>query len=395
MQNRRTLILFSIFIILYEFNTYIANDMIMPGMVQVIAEFHASSDKVAESLSLYILGGCLLQFFLAPLCDRIGYKQVMVGGNLLFLIASIVIPFTQSIDQFLLARVFQGMGLCFIFIGYAVIHENFDDKSAVKLTAIIGNVTIFAPLIGPVVGAAISAYANWRFVFVITVIFAIISFFGLSKTMPDNKHYVKHNVIDIMKTYAKITRTRVLLQGGVVIFLCFLPMLNWIGISPILIMKTMGLNYTHYVIYQIIVCLGFVISSIAMQFIADRYSFYVLITRGVTIATTGIIIAFIFHQNIVLFLLGMSIATLGQGIFSGSVFRIAITSTGLSNSMSGAVMNIIQSGGMALGLELMNIYCNKFNYSLFSFTSANAVISILCLIVCYNFAIITKSRVEQ
>jgi len=146
MNTRKNLILFALFFIIYEFNAYIANDMIMPGMMVVVNEFHSPLENIAKSLSLFIIGGSSLQIFLGPLCDYLGKRNILLAGNLLFLLASGVIPCVQSINQFLAARYFQGLGLCFIFIGYATIHELFNDKTAVKLCSLIANISVFAPL---------------------------------------------------------------------------------------------------------------------------------------------------------------------------------------------------------------------------------------------------------
>jgi DHA1 family multidrug/chloramphenicol efflux transport protein-like MFS transporter len=177
MQNRKSVILFAIFFIVYEFNTYIANDMIMPGMIHVVNEFHSSLDNIAKSLSLFIIGGSSLQIILGPMCDKYGKRNILLFGNILFVITTILITLVSSIDEFLFARFLQGFGLCFIFIGYAMIHELFDDKTAVKLCSLIANISVFAPLIGPVIGSAIIINHNWRYVFIVTAVLAVISFF--------------------------------------------------------------------------------------------------------------------------------------------------------------------------------------------------------------------------
>ena len=176
MKSRKSLILFAIFFIVYEFNAYIANDMIMPGMIKVVTEFNSPLENIAKSLSLFIIGGSSLQIFLGPLCDRYGKRNILLFGNVLFILTTILITMVVNIDQFLLARCLQGFGLCFIFIGYAMIHELFDDKDAVKLCSLVANIAVFAPLIGPVIGSAIIVNHNWRYVFIVTAVLAIISF---------------------------------------------------------------------------------------------------------------------------------------------------------------------------------------------------------------------------
>lgn len=368
-MKNKSLILFAVFFIIYEFNAYIANDMIMPGMMKVVTEFNSPVENIAKSLSLFIIGGSSLQIFLGPLCDRYGKRNILLAGNTLFLIASGIIPFVLSIDQFLAARYFQGLGLCFIFIGYAMIHELFDDKAAVKLCTLISNISVFAPLIGPVIGSAIIVAANWRYVFIVTAILAVTSLIGLAKNMPNNKPDAPQmNLKEVIQTYVKIISTRTLLQGGLIIAMAMLPMIAWIGMAPILVMQIMGKSFGAYIIYQSLVFGGFILSSISIQFVAGRFSFYTMITRGTIVALIGLAISVFGHNNNEIFIFGLFVASFGIGLFNGSIFRIAITSTGLSSSMSAASLNIIQATMLAAGVEILNDLCSKFNYSTLSFS---------------------------
>ncbi len=130
--------LFALFLVLYEFATYSANDMIMPGMIQVVNDFHAPLSYVALSLSFYILGNGIFLIIAGFLSERHGKRLIMLAGNLLFLIFTIVILFSHNIHQFILWRFFQGSGMSIIAIGYALIHEYFNDKNAIKLRCLDG-----------------------------------------------------------------------------------------------------------------------------------------------------------------------------------------------------------------------------------------------------------------
>ncbi|WP_419419376.1 MFS transporter [Legionella sp. D16C41] len=124
--SRKQALSFASFLVLYQFLTYIANDMIMPGMIQVVTSFQGPESAIATSLTAYILGGASLQLFLGPISDRIGRRPVMLAGAILFFVFTAFIACSNSIGQFLLARYFEGMGLCFIgVIGYATLQEIF------------------------------------------------------------------------------------------------------------------------------------------------------------------------------------------------------------------------------------------------------------------------------
>ncbi|ECV7251112.1 MFS transporter [Salmonella enterica subsp. enterica serovar Typhimurium] len=88
MQNRlqsggrlgRQALLFPLCLVLYEFSTYIGNDMIQPGMLAVVEQYQAGLDWVPTSMTAYLAGGMFLQWLLGPLSDRIGRRPVMLAG---------------------------------------------------------------------------------------------------------------------------------------------------------------------------------------------------------------------------------------------------------------------------------------------------------------------------
>src|SRR4051812_756701 len=94
--TKRQAHLFVIFLLVYEISTYVANDMIMPGMLNVVHYFQADESFVSASLTAFILGGASLQLFLGPLSDRFGRRPVMIAGATFFLICTIFIAVSSS-----------------------------------------------------------------------------------------------------------------------------------------------------------------------------------------------------------------------------------------------------------------------------------------------------------
>src|SRR3990167_2891877 len=104
--SRRQAFSFAAFLVLYEFLTYIANDLVMPGMLHVVQEFNASQSNVATSMTLYVIGGASLQLILGPLSDHLGRRPVMLFGAGLFFLCTALIALTFSMNQFLVMRFF-------------------------------------------------------------------------------------------------------------------------------------------------------------------------------------------------------------------------------------------------------------------------------------------------
>lgn len=76
----------------------------------------------------------------------------MLTGVVWFIVTCSATLLAQTIEQFTLLRFLQGISLCFIgAVGYAAIQESFEEAVCIKITALMANVALIAPLLGPLV----------------------------------------------------------------------------------------------------------------------------------------------------------------------------------------------------------------------------------------------------
>jgi DHA1 family multidrug/chloramphenicol efflux transport protein-like MFS transporter len=410
-QTNKRLLYFCLFFLLYEMAVYLSNDMIMPAMPEVVREFRASSHAIGLSLSLYILGGSTLQIFLGPVADRIGKRKVMLAGNALFLVATLLVPFAQTITQFLAIRFFQGMGSCFIFIGYAAVHELLDDERAVKMTSLMGNTTVFAPLIGPVIGSAVIAVVDWRTIFGIAFVLGAVAWAGLFRTMPGPgaatgaasaaatpaapaqapapatasasasapapapapaalaaEQAAPRSLTD---SYRAIFTNRTFMFGIFTAACAIAPLTAWIGLSPAIVLQGMGASYGTYIAWQCAIFCGFVCSTMAIQRMGESFSLGRLLRQGGVLALVGMAGAGLLYRQGHLFVLCMFIYSAGFGLFNGALIRIALTATGVSMSLTSCAMSLLYCLYLAAGLELYNAVCSHFGYTLAAYALMN------------------------
>src|SRR4051794_23461464 len=88
--------IFIVFLVLFEFTVYMANDLIMPGMLNVVHEFNSIDAYIPLSLSLYLLGGMFLQFFMGPISDKVGRRLTMIAGCVFFILCTLLIILSSS-----------------------------------------------------------------------------------------------------------------------------------------------------------------------------------------------------------------------------------------------------------------------------------------------------------
>ncbi len=367
--TRKHALIFAVFLVLYEFLTYISNDMIMPGMLQVVKSFDAPESAVARSLMLYILGGSTLQIILGPLSDHYGRRPVMIVGAWIFFIFTVLIAFSGSINQFLAGRFFQGMGLCFItVIGYATLQEIFEEMEVVRLMAIMANVSILAPLLGPLLGALFVMHWDWRLIFVVIAILALFTLWGLWRFMPESVGQTKHDgeVIpradlsfkEVGLRYIKLFKNPKFMMASIGAGLLGLPCVAWIGLAPVVIVSASGESLLQYGLWQVPVFLAAILGNVTLHRLTRHFELRQLMMIGSTTVATGLFLMLalvgIFGKNFIWLMPGLVIYFFGIGLTGAPLARFTLYSTEVTKGTASALMGLVLMSSQAIGIELIN-----------------------------------------
>lgn len=351
--------LFPLSLVLFEFATYIAHDMIQPGMLQVISDFSASADWVSTSLTAYLCGGILLQWLLGPLSDRLGRRPVLLTGVAFFTLTCFLTVFTQSIEQFILMRFLQGMSLCFIgAVGYAAIQEAFNETLSVKLMALMANITLIAPLLGPLAGAVFIHYAPWKAMFALFSLISALAFWGLWRSMPETAtgRDGRFSMRRLLTDYREVLTNQGVVTGSLSIGLVTLPLLAWVAQSPVLLIQDAGMSPLRYGWLQVPVFTGLIIGNIALSKLSGKVNIRTPIWLGIVPITLGLAIA----AGSALFMVhawdwiigGLSLYALGTGLVNAGLYRLTLFSSPTGKGTVAAALGLITIVVFAVGIEV-------------------------------------------
>ena len=355
-------LLFPLALVLFEFAVYIANDMVQPAMLQVTREFLVNTSWVPTSMTAFLVGGALLPWLTGPLSDRIGRRPVLLFGVAYFMLACLASYLVHSIESFIALRVLQGVGLCFInAVGYAAVQEAFEETAAVKVTALMANVALIAPLVGPLAGAALVEIAPWRSCFLVIAGMAFIALLGLVWKMPEtvSPSHDKLPLSQMGRDYLQLFRQRRFVMSALCIPLLALPLMGWIALSPVLLVRDLGMSTVQYGLMQLPVFGGLIAGNFALVLLADRWplgrSVFVgmgPIVSGLLLMLAGVLFA---AEPVWLMVAGMSLMSFGEGLSFGVLYRFALMSSNVAKGTVSASMSMLSMAGYALGIELFRL----------------------------------------
>ena len=363
----RATLMFPLALVLFEFSVYIGNDLVQPAMLAITKEFGVSSSWAPSSMSFYLLGGACVAWLLGPLSDRIGRKKVLLAGVLFFVVCCLLILLTQNIESFLALRFLQGIGLTVISaVGYAAIQETFEERDAIKVMALMANISLLAPLLGPVVGAALIDHVSWHWGFIGIALLAFLSWFGLKAKMPESQVSIRKQPLShILYDFKQVYKNKRFLGMTLALPMVSMPLMLWIALSPVMLVEELGFSSMQYGLAQFPVLGGLILGNIVLIKIIDKLALGQSVLIGLPIMLLGslVLVAGVIWQDYLIWCLiaGMTLLSFGEGISFSVLYRFALMSSEVSKGTVAAAVSMLLMFSFFFIIELVRVLYEEFH----------------------------------
>ena len=145
-------------------------NMFLPSLKQMADGFGVDYGLVSLSIGGYLAVSAVLQVIMGPLSDLVGRRKVLLGGLILFTLASIGCVLAQDFWLFMGFRVLQGGVVAGMVLSRAIIRDMHAPREAARLLGVVGMAMALAPLLGPILGGLLDQAFGWRANFVAFVL---------------------------------------------------------------------------------------------------------------------------------------------------------------------------------------------------------------------------------
>jgi DHA1 family bicyclomycin/chloramphenicol resistance-like MFS transporter len=163
-------------------------DMYLPGFPAIANDLNTTIDQVQLSLTAYLVGIAIGQILYGPLLDRFGRKNPLYVGLSVYVLASIGCAFTQSVGSLVVMRLLQALGGCVgIVAAQALVRDLFPINKIAQAFSLITLVIAVSPMIAPTVGAYVTAWIGWNYVFVVLAVITVLIMISVYFFLPSGK----------------------------------------------------------------------------------------------------------------------------------------------------------------------------------------------------------------
>ena len=171
------------------------------------------------SLLAWVISGYMVAMTVAvpiygKLGDLYGRRRLMLFGMGLFTLASLFCGLAQSMEQLVLARIFQGIGAGgMISVSQAIIGDIVPPRERGRYQGYFSSMYAVASVAGPVLGGYMTEYLSWRWVFLINLPLGLGAWLVANHTLVGLPVPQRKPIIDYFGTLLMIIGLTALLLG--------------------------------------------------------------------------------------------------------------------------------------------------------------------------------------
>ena len=164
-------------------------DTYIPAFSAIAHSLNATPVQMQQTLSAYLFGFAFMNLFHGALSDSLGRRPVILGGLVLFTLASLGCALSQTVGQLIFFRALQGLSTgAGVVVSRAVVRDMFPPSEAQR---VMSQITIFfgiAPALAPVIGGLLSEALGWHAVFWFLVAVGVVLTLVNLRFLPETLH---------------------------------------------------------------------------------------------------------------------------------------------------------------------------------------------------------------
>ncbi|PIZ04818.1 MAG: MFS transporter [Gammaproteobacteria bacterium CG_4_10_14_0_8_um_filter_38_16] len=345
-------------VILMDLLTGMEFDLFVPSFPQLQSHFSLTPFWVEALLSVNFIGYSLSLFFVGGLADRYGRKPIILIGLITFVIGS-VLCLCETVYSFLLmGRFLQGMGIAApAILSFLIIADAYPIKQQQFLFAMLNGSLNTAAAAAPVIGSYIALYFHWQGNFMALLMLGLITlvmtlFFIPSYQLP------KHQEIILPHGYIQLFRSKPLILLITTLLFIFVPYWIFVGMSPLLYIKDLGVSLHYFGLYQGVLALVFAIGSVLYGFMIKNKEYSqrkMLVATNLILITSLIMILILCFFNTkapLLITIAITLFVIGQIIPSTLLYPICVN---FIPEAKGKISAMLQGGRLIVSATALQI----------------------------------------
>ena len=225
-------------------------DTYLPAFGVIARTLDASALEVQQTLTAYMASFAVMILWHGALSDAFGRRSIIMGSLAVYAAASLGCAAASSVGYLWAFRMLQGVSAgAGVVIGRAITRDLYSGTEAEKMLSLVTMIFSISPAIAPVIGGWIITLSDWRTIFLLLFLFAllliVLCWRYLPESLPAERRQPFHPA-SLWRNYRMIfLSSRFQLKAGALAF-NFSGLFLYVASAPALITHHLGLGPNQF-----------------------------------------------------------------------------------------------------------------------------------------------------
>ncbi|MER5438421.1 multidrug effflux MFS transporter [Streptomyces sp. NPDC002790] len=266
----------------------LALDMYLPAFPAMAQELGTTATGVQLTLTACLAGLGLGQLFIGPMSDALGRRRLLLLGTAICAVTGVACALAPNVELLALGRFLQGLsGAAGVVLARSVVSDTSRGQAAARLLGVLMIINVVAPVVAPLSGGAIVAFASWRAVFWVQAALALLAsvctLVWVRESLPKSAR-ARGGLSATFSAVRETLTSRTYVAYLLTFCFAFAALFAYISASPFVMQQVIGLSSGMYSLLFGLNALVVVATSAVAAALAGRVPYRRMIAVGLTVA---------------------------------------------------------------------------------------------------------------
>lgn len=327
----------------------LATDMYVPAFPLVGDDLGASATGVQLTLTTFFVGMALGQLVGGPVSDQRGRRGPLLASLVVMVLASVVCALSPTIGVMLAARAVQGFsGGWAMVIARSLVVDLAAGSRLVRTLNVVQGVAGVAPVVGPLLGAAVLQLSHWRVSFWLLAAWSAVMLVTVALTVPESLPAAQRQrggLRQLRRAAGEVLRSRGFVGHLVVTASSMGVTFAYVATSAFVLQSMNGLSPVQYSLDFALNAVGLTVATFAAARLAGRVPTRAVIAAGLlATAAAGVLllVGALLSMPLWVALVGFFVLMSAQGLVGPNAGALASGAVPGHRGTGSAVLGFLQ-----------------------------------------------------